>query len=710
MGLVPALVTRIIACRVLTAAGASFRPPSLVYDELLSSQTQGGGTATSIFEEALTEVGMIAVTGIPSFEELRRKVLLGAYDCARAMPSARVHTFEDGTVRRTLAMVTNSSGEHVLEQADSAPGCARFTKELSEFRSLVGQVSGAFARFLRGILDLDGDAPLLAVQGDGPRTYGTVEDLFTYGEQLEHVHSYYAPPPRHGTVDVPTMEFHTDHGMCIAFTQALFIEEGASGAMPSEDQTGGKFEIQLRNGDRVEVRLLGDELVFMLGDGVNRFINTRKVSGPQLRAVPHSLTMRAHDANKWRLWYGRMFLPPQDAVIDSHGTTQSELRQHLAEAWVASDLDEDDDAEFSRRDWLSLGCSGPPQFRVAELRELNSDPPCASGSRRRCSGSCADNQLHCWWRCMNFTEEVSPVGCAAKGSGFNCTNRRDEVSIGGVHHGDYDITCTNSTKPVQPNCALPQINVDRPGSCTSSGFEAFIAAQGSYEGRHDLVKRAGADETEVAFLWNVQGGEVEGMLAFDGKVAWIAWGMENIGGKHNGMNGAHVLLGVVPDDQEFPELSGTVGEYKIHDDQSRFRMWNTPYATPASAETEIISETCFSAMKFKTASVYGHPLNVTPGSQNRLIWAARSSSYMHIGKDSYHEGCAGETRTRNRGGGAENPWVVDFHNYTERGGRSTGTSTKLLDADISRAGKVAMFSFGGVAAHLLASSCALLLA
>merc|ERR1719410_244816 len=209
------------------------------------------------------------------------------------------------------------------------------------------------------------------------------------------------------------MSFHTDQGLCIAFTPALIVR----GDAVVENADVGTFRVQLRGGDRVELDLHGVDLVFMLGDGVNQFVNS-KVRGESLRAVPHELTMPEHQSHEWRLWYGRMFLAPRDAISMEHGANYGELQDMLTEAWVT------EDERFQHQ--LSLGCSGDLQTR--ELRELTEDPPCASGARRRCSGSCANNQKQCWWRCMNFTEVEAT--CASKDMAFNCTNRRDEISIG----------------------------------------------------------------------------------------------------------------------------------------------------------------------------------------------------------------------------------------------------------------------------------------
>jgi len=616
---------------------ATFRPHTVSYQDLESARGEH-----PLLRQALTDVGMVAISDIPGYQELRRKVLAGAHRCLQDLPQddARGHIFEDGTERRTLAMA--AAGE-VPVHGDVA-SCAGLQDELKSFRTLVSSVSRTFAGTLGAMLNL-GDEPLLASKSQGQ--YDSVESIFLHGDHLDHIHSYHLRPTHQGSAK-RTMDLHTDQGLCIAFTPALLVEEDAQGVVQGLGKNAGKFQVQLRGGDVVEVDLRGEELIFMLGDGVNQYVNPKKLDGPELRAVPHALTMPQHAANEWRVWYGRMFLPPADAVNEDYGMTYGEMKDMLTEAWVT----EDEDLESH----LTLGCSGGK--RAQELRELDEvAPPCSSGARRRCSGSCANNQLQCWWRCMNFTELEST--CSSD-EHVNCTNRRNEISVGGVHHGDYDLTCTSSTQLVRGNCELEQINADRPDTCNSAGFETFLTEQSTdvYDGRHVLLKDADG-QPEVVFLSGVTDGKVVGMMAFNGKLAWMAIGIENRGASKNGMQGARVVLGMSAHDQEMSNLAGTVKEYKIHDSESRLRHWNTPYSSPAVSDSEMVEESCYTAMKFTTDSIFGESLNVTSGA-NRLIWALRASTYMHIGKDSYHEGCAGEERTRYRGGGAANPWSVTF--------------------------------------------------
>lgn len=618
-----------------TLGAAQFRPHVVSFRDLSSTRSDH-----PVLRQALSDVGMVAISDIPGYQELRGKVLSGAHRCLQALPqeTARGHIFEDGTERRTLAMA--ATGETPLH--DNVAACAELQAELGSFRNLVSEVSRTFAAHLSAMLNL-GDEPLLVSKSQG--RYDSIESLFHHGDHLDHIHSYHLTPA-HQDSALRTMDLHTDQGLCVAFTPALLVEEDAQGVVRGLGEAAGKFQVQLRDGAVVEADLHGQELIFMLGDGVNQYVNPRKLDGPELRAVPHALTMPQHSANQWRVWFGRMFLPPADAVNEEQGITYGEMKDMVVEAWVT------EDADLEPR--LTLGCSGG--LRVRELRELNEeDPPCSSGARRRCSGNCANNQLQCWFRCMEVADKEST--CSV-GEHLNCTNRRDEISIGGVHHGDYDLRCTASTQEVRGNCELEQINADRPNTCSATGFEAFVTELGDYEGRHDLTNDANGDP-EVIFKWKVADGKVDGMMAFNGKLAWMAMGIENLGASKNGMQGAPVILGMSANDEEMSTLAGKVREYKIHDDESRLRNWNTPYSTPAVSDSEMVEESCYSAMKFTTDSIFGETLNITSG-ENRFIWALRASTYMHIGKDSYHEGCAGETRTRYRGGGAANPWIVTF--------------------------------------------------
>jgi len=650
----------------LVAGTLGFRPVSVLFTDLASNHGSiHNDTSTLALKEALTGEGIVAIANIPGYEPLRSAVLEGAHTCLQLLTEkdARNHTFEDGTLRRTLAMAISATGT-VDPPHGGVSACLALREKLTAFRVLISRVAIVFASSLSTLLDLE--QPLLVSSSAEVPAYKNVEDIFQRGEQLEHVHAYRRSiSGSKGTIETKaatrtaatspssaaTVDFHTDQGICLAFTAPLMVEI-VQGNLRTRDWPVGEFWLRLRSGEEMMVELPSDQLFFVLGDGVNQYVNRKKRSGLDLRAAPHALVIPSYGGDsRWRLWYGRMFLPPSDALYDvEHGVTFGELQRALQETWTL--------AGNKDNAGLTVGCS--KGHSVHELRQLSGVPS---------SGGCASNQMQCWFRCMNYTPAANPASCAAQGNAVvKCTNRRDEVS-NGYHHGDYAPRCTNSTQPVRASCSLPQVNANRPARATASGFEAFLARQGSFTGRHDLLLDV-QGAPEVVFAWRIANdlvngtAAIEGVLAFNGQVSWMAWGLENQGGYHNGMNGGVVVMGISSQDAEYPSLLG-VHEYRIHDRSSGFDFWKTPYATPATCNALVVSEGGYTAMHFKTNSIYGLPLNIMSG-PNRLIWAIRASSYMHVGKDSYHEGCRGGTRVRYRGGGQLNPWVVDFTDNIHR--------------------------------------------
>ena len=69
-------------------------------------------------------------------------------------------------------------------------------------------------------------------------------------------------------------------------------------------------------------------------------------------------------------------------------------------------------------------------------------------------------------------------------------------------------------------------------------------------------------------------------MAYDGSFGYLALGLENPGGGHNGMNGARTVMGIYDPDEtahggeSWLNFVGTgVKELKIHDTLSAFRHW-----------------------------------------------------------------------------------------------------------------------------------------
>ena len=94
-------------------------------------------------QEALTETGIIVVTGIPGMKELRRSVLLGTHLCSKVASAAKTVEFDDHTQRTTLAAVAEGlDGQQELHLGDisSPEQCSDgLLEDIREFRTLVGE-------------------------------------------------------------------------------------------------------------------------------------------------------------------------------------------------------------------------------------------------------------------------------------------------------------------------------------------------------------------------------------------------------------------------------------------------------------------------------------------------------------------------------------------------------------------------------------------
>ena len=239
---------------------------------------------------------------------------------------------------------------------------------------------------------------------------------------------------------------------------------------------------------------------------------------------------------------------------------------------------------------------------------------------------CADNQMYCWMRCMNFTEEVNPDACAEQGLGLQCLSQRLEIWRPQDSHGDYNPTCTDVTDQyVTPPPMIPA----RAESCDGT-FDEFLAKD-EYENALEL------EEGKHWLLWTVKpDGTLEAKQAYDDTVGWLAIGPQNPGGKKNGMAGARIVMGIVdtdsPDDPDVfgsPWIGTSVKEYIIHDDLSAFRHWSTPVEPSNLESAEIISTACHTAIKFSTKNIAGWDLNLTDdGSVATMIWGSHVDTYL----------------------------------------------------------------------------------
>jgi len=219
--------------------------------------------------------------------------------------------YRDGSLRKSFATSTRPNGDggaqsiKVLEEfvnsRVSSSSCARFQDQLSSFRSTVDSVIRLFATKLsnemEGTLFLDSSSqPLLRNSDPTGEDYVNIDQIVNGGVHLEHFHSYQKDTKMVGAEynnnsnniieedgdedgdeekKKKTIEFHTDQGFFIAFTPGMIVSPTTptgSTARQEELPLSNGFYIQdTTNGERMHLVFTEeDELVFMMGDGVNQ--------------------------------------------------------------------------------------------------------------------------------------------------------------------------------------------------------------------------------------------------------------------------------------------------------------------------------------------------------------------------------------------------------------------------------------------------------
>ena len=568
---------------------AIFHPYRVNFADLTDNDSFPG--VRTSFMDALSHVGMVSVTNIPFAS--KQETFLSVPKCSHESAATIKHTFDDGTVRHTMATHTVPGGMQKIPHATTA--CDGFSKASDELRRTVAAVTEAFSFRLNSILELeDKSTPLLATGKNYP--FKSLVNVVESGEHLEHFNSYHRTS--FDTTE-KTIDFHVDQGLFIAFTPALLVntQDDMDHSNKKALTVSEGFYIELQDGSRTMVNFdANDDLVFMLGDGVNQLINPKlSKESVRLRATPHALTMPYHGLNEARVWYGRMVLPPSDAVHPEHGVTFDEIRQGLIEGRGDTQLD--------------LGCSSTMAARKLQETE------------------CTGNSIYCWHQCMNATEySVSDEICAAQGLDLRCINPRNQLYVDG--HGDYypgciDASTASNVTDYPPLDGAPR-NEDK---CTLAAYIAF-ASNTWYE--NQLVV---GDDTGT-FSWTFVDGVLDGRLAFNGLFGWLAFGLANTTGRLNGMLGASIIMALPGGNYNAADgLDLTVGndvnEYHISPFQTAFRHWSNPVTSKTRHASKkkyaVEANDCFTAITFKTDNINNIKFNVT--GKDELLWAANGADY-----------------------------------------------------------------------------------
>ncbi len=337
--------------------------------------------------------------------------------------------------------------------------------------------------------------------------------------------------------------------------------------------------------------------------------------------APHAVSLKSHDSSLARVWYGRMILPPKDAVSVSTDQTYGEVRDLL-------------NTIPNKDKYGGLGCSS------RSMRALDADDHGDSNSDNDGHDDpgtiCEAGSIYCWFRCMetapfNIVDETT---CTDQGLELKCINPREQVSDG-HSHGDYYPACTDSTAEVTPYPTIPEYPQDA-DTCHADAWDNFSVTD-DFDHTFDLT----TDKTAAKFQWSVKDNGntaiqfvdvnnnenkvITARLSFNGQFGWLAFGFLNLdpNAGHNGMNGANVLLALPGDDYTAKEgldlsLDHNVNEYQIALGGSAFRHWQTPKNTlPVNAQVEY--DGCFTAITFELDSINGKTFDLD--GKNHMLWA-----------------------------------------------------------------------------------------
>jgi len=373
----------------------TFSPARISYGDL--RDRKGGTSSSDVLLNALRQVGMVSITNIPSFRPIKLETLKSLPDCIQKSSDVATHIFPDGTLRQTIATHTLAGDMQTMKHYSTNNSACQALDQVSDtFREVVADVTNAFAIHLAAALDLDDDTPVLSSQ---ERSF-SLKDVVQQGEHLEHFHSYQASMEDYDQDNVDTIEWHIDQGMALVFTPGLLAKTG---------EISQGFHVKLADGSTAMVDFEEqDDLVILLGDGINQYINGALKIKDHLRALPHAL--RVPKTDQPRVWYGLMMLPPPDALHPVYQETFADLRHSM--------MFEEHSGS------LALGCSSSMQAR--ELNDI----------------TCEDNTFFCWHRCFNYTADASPDVCESQGLDLACVNDERQLWIGD-HNENFYPGCVN---------------------------------------------------------------------------------------------------------------------------------------------------------------------------------------------------------------------------------------------------------------------------
>jgi len=464
----------------------------------------------------LSNLGIVAISNIPGYKEARIQALSDLENnCLIDTNGADIQTSTymiDGSMRRTAGTSTKSGKPDRL----SMKSISTCDKTTSLLRSLVDLTS----RALFNSLDLaigrkqqfneneNSDqnietetASSSLMDSSKGFQYNSFDDLINNAEHLEHFHQYESTQHKNENNNnefwSPALNMHTDSGLLIGMTN------GFQSSSNNDKKKNGLY-IELPQGGIYHAECPDDTLIFMVGQGGASWLNSN--SGLKLRAVPHALVLpwqqqppSSSEKNEislkniekqWRSWYGRMFLPPRDALIDDGSSTMVSFEELKSRQ---------KDIINGKTSYPSIGCDHGPSSssstsnvgvptwlrtrstysRVTTASNESTNVPVPSPTSNPnplptmpMDDDCNSNEVLCWMQCM----DASSMSCGA-GTSIACYDEGSHEVVEG------DIMCPTGTENCDLQCVANSELLDpvkHTGFCYGVGTDMYMDGFTSY--------------------------------------------------------------------------------------------------------------------------------------------------------------------------------------------------------------------------------------
>lgn len=331
------LAGRLLGVLALVAAAAA-RGGEALEDYAIPSidYTQLSGDAENAYNAdllaALQKDGILSLRNVPEYAALREKYLAAAAECAVSAQSGGAEfllhrKLLDGTNRYTISL---EAGRRLGEFGDETLAhCPQYLDVYQQFSAVVeaaianvGSALDATQRFQ--VVIEGGEATMVA------------RKMMEESVHLDHFHAYEATTYREldegerEEADL-SLEMHTDNGLMIAMSAPEYFDVAESGEVRSKQtrtEDAGLL-IKTAQGEVVKPVLQADELVLMLGSGINQWIQTSPPLKPVVHGMryPRALSYADEGAENHKLlraWFGKMVLLEEYQVMDNTGMTYGE--------------------------------------------------------------------------------------------------------------------------------------------------------------------------------------------------------------------------------------------------------------------------------------------------------------------------------------------------------------------------------------------------